>query len=57
MAKYSRFDARNKKRNKHKDQYLNRSANESKRKIKDDFSEAEYSEKYSLERMISLDLY
>ena len=57
MAKYSRFDSRNKKRNKHKNQYLGRTANNGKRRIKDEYSDSEYAEKYSLEKMISLDLY
>ena len=57
MAKYSRFDSRNKKRNKHKNQYLDKAVNNNRRRVREDYSDGEYSEKYAMEKMISLDLY
>jgi len=55
MAKYSRFDSRNKKRNKHKNQYLDRgrsSANDKRPKYLDE-DETLY-EKYRLEKLSNL---
>jgi hypothetical protein len=58
MAKYSRFDSRNKKRNNHKNRYLDRTnAKGKKRQLKDDYTAEQWSEKYSMEKAISIDLY
>ena len=59
MAKYSRFDSRNKKRNNHKNRYLDRRTNAKgkKRQLKDDYTAEQWSEKYSMEKAISIDLY
>jgi len=43
MAKYSRYDSRNKKRNKHKNQYLERGAMG--RKNRERFEASEYDER------------
>lgn len=45
MAKYTRYDPRNKKKNRHKDQYLDRSSKKNKRVqvYSSDFSEQEIS--------------
>lgn len=54
MAKYSRFDSRNKKRNKHKNQYLDRTkAGNDKRPRYFDEDESLY-EKYRLEKFSTL---
>ena len=54
MAKYSRFDSRNKKRNKHKNQYLDRTkSNVDKRPRCFDEDETLY-EKYRLEKFSNL---
>lgn len=58
MAKYSRFDSRNKKRNNHKNRYLDRTnAKGKKRQFKDDYTTEQWSEKYAMEKAISIDLY
>jgi len=58
MAKYSRFDSRNKKRNNYKNRYLDRTnAKGKKRQLKDDYTAEQWSEKYSMEKAISIDLY
>ena len=55
MAKYTRFDPRNKKRNKHKNQYLDRTKSAQDRRPRiDDEEDGSLYERYRLEKFSNL---
>jgi len=56
MAKYTRFDPRNKKRNKHKNQYLDRtkSAQDRRPRMDDEEEDSSLYERYRLEKFSNL---
>jgi len=54
MAKYSRFDPRNKKRNKHKNQYLDRSRSSTDRRPRDEDEHDSLYQKYRLDKIADI---
>lgn len=54
MAKYTRFDPRNKKRNKHKNQYLDRTRNQIDRRPRDDDENDSLYHKYRLDKIADI---